>query len=173
MRSERSSLSRKVDHQKKPFAVAGEESIRELQKQHPRLDVRALFPEAQKACAEKYQNNDPMGEPFFEDYLDKEEQNLEPPGLTEGKRIKAELIAEATQDREEMTKKEELTAEQKREPVIATLHARFPQINVRGIAERYLAELDGKPWDNERFKRLVGEAQDAFWKSLRGDSASV
>ncbi len=36
-RNERSPLSRKVNHQKKPFAVAGEESIRELQKRHPRL----------------------------------------------------------------------------------------------------------------------------------------
>jgi hypothetical protein len=39
--------------------------------------------------------------------------------------------------------------------------------NPRGIAERYLAALDSKPWDNERFKRLVGEAQAAFEKSLR------
>ena len=34
-RNEHSPISRKVDHQKKPFAVAGEESIRELQKRRP------------------------------------------------------------------------------------------------------------------------------------------
>jgi hypothetical protein len=156
-------------NRKKPFAVATEESIRELQKRHPRLDVHALFPEAQKACAEKYPDGGPMRHAYFENYLDIEEQRLGPPGLIEGQRIKAAVLAEAARDREELAKKEELTAEQKREPFIATLHARFPQINVHGIAERYLAELDGKPWDNGRFNKLVGEAQDAFWKSLRGD----
>jgi hypothetical protein len=163
--NERSSRNRRVGHQKKPFAVATEENIEELQKRHPRLNVRTLLPEAQKACAEKYQNDDQMGLPFFEEYLDRCELDMGPPGLIEGQRIKAEIVAEAIRDREE---KEELTAEQKREPFIATLHTRFPQINVRGIAERYLAELDGKPWDNQRFKRLVGEAQAAFEKSLRG-----
>lgn len=114
-----------------------------------------------------------MGEPFFEDYLDRCEHDIGPPGLIEGQRIKTEIMAEAARHREEMTKKEELTAEQKREPFIATLHARFPQINVRSIAEHYLAELDGKPWDNERFRRLVGEKQADFERSLRGDSASL
>jgi hypothetical protein len=59
------------------------------------------------------------------------------------------------------------TEEEKRERLISDLDAEFPQINVRSIADRYLAELDGKPWDNKQFKRRVGKAQHLFWRESR------
>jgi hypothetical protein len=107
-RNERSSVSRKLNHQKKPFAVATEESIRELQKRHPRLDVHALFPEAQKACAEKYPDGGPMRHAYFENYLDIEEQKLGPPGLIEGQQRKQEQREEAARDRMEADQQREM-----------------------------------------------------------------
>lgn len=64
----------------------------------------------------------------------------------------------------ELRKRPPPTEEEKRERLISDLDAKFPEINVRSIADRYLAELDGKLWDNKQFKRRVGKAQDLYWR---------
>lgn len=67
----------------------------------------------------------------------------------------------------ELRKRPPPTEEEKRERLISDLHAKFPQINVRSIADRYIAELDGKPWDDKQFNHRVGEAQHHFWRESR------
>lgn len=161
-----------VSENPKPSLDLSEEAIEELIRKHRRLDVRNLIPEAAEKCALKYPEGGTMKRPFFEEYLDRCELDIGPPGLIEGQRIKAEILAEAGLDRNQKQQAPP-TEEQKRERFIAALHTRFPEINVRSIADRYLAELQGKPWDNEKFKRRVGEAQEEFWKESRTANATA
>jgi len=153
---------------KKPFAVAIQESeIQELQTKYRPLDVQTLLPEAAAKCADKYPGGGPMKREFFERYLDRCQEDLPPPGLVEGQRIKAEVLAEASRDREEFTP--EIKDEHRRADLVAGLQHRFPQINPADLAQRYAqeCEVSGTLWNDKVFMRRVGEAQAGYETSLR------
>ena len=82
--------------------VLSQEDEEELNREFPRLrPVRSVLYRAAKKCAEDYPNGGPMRVEYFRRYLEKAESDLDPTGLIEGKKLKAELRAEADRDREE------------------------------------------------------------------------
>jgi uncharacterized protein YdaU (DUF1376 family) len=85
--------------QAKHLLEISEASMEELQADHPRLDVRALYAVAAERCAKRHPKGGPMKLPFFREFLDREEQNLDPPGLIEARKHKAEVLKEAARDR--------------------------------------------------------------------------
>ena len=133
-----------------------------------RLDVWALLPAAQKACAQKYPNGGPMRIGFFKEFLNRVQADLPPLGLIEAERVRAEILLEAGRHREE-AKKLEPTAEQKRARFVFDLHRAFPEINVEDIASRYVRQCEdaSASWDDEQFKSLVADAQEAFERLQR------
>jgi hypothetical protein len=139
-----------------------------LANRYPRLDVLALLPAAQKVCAQKYPNGGPMRIGFFKEFLNRAQADLPPPGLIEAERVRAEILVEAGRHREE-AKKLEPTAEQKRARFVSDLHSAFPGINVQDISSRYARQCEdaSDSWDDEQFKSIVADAQEAFERSRR------
>ena len=133
-----------------------------------RLDVWALLAAAEKACAEKYPNGGPMRIGFFKEFLNRAQADLPPPGLIEAERVRAEILVEAGRHREE-AKKLEPTPEQKRARFVSDLHRAFPGINVQDISSRYAQQCEdaSDSWDDEQFKSIVADAQEASERSQR------
>jgi hypothetical protein len=89
----------RASKQAKHLFQISEASMEELQAEHPRLDVRALYTVAARKCAKRHPKGGPMKLPFFREFLDREEQNLDPPGLIEARKHKVDLLVEAARDR--------------------------------------------------------------------------
>jgi helix-turn-helix protein len=168
--------------------------FKEQQRKHPRIpDVRALYPEAQKKCAEKYPDGGAMRPPFYEEFLHIEELKLGPPGLLEEQERKQEELNEARRDRTEADRQRKSDGDEyrptpaapmERKPVlpeptpepkvqesladfIARLTTEFPDVQVPKLATDYQVECDesGRPWNKKTLQKRIGEAYDRFLKT--------